>query len=119
MTWIILEGNEKVGKSTVANFYAQKGFQVVHFSAPPKKYSQLGYSGPSYLDDLLEKLMPLSGQDVLFDRSWWGELVWPQVFGRMPLLSEEDFDLLKEIEEQNLVERYLLVDKDHKAHWQS
>lgn len=117
MTFIILEGNEKVGKSTVAEFYAQKGFQVVHFSAPPKKYSLPSYAGPSYFDDLIEKIIDLSGRNVLFDRSWWGELVWPQVYGRMPQLSDEDFEVIKEIENQNDVQRVLLFDPNVEEHW--
>lgn len=118
MTWIIIEGTEKVGKSTVAKYYESKGFQVVHFSAPPKKYYANGYVGPSYLDDLIEQLMPLMGKDILFDRSWYGEQVWPKVFNREPLLDEEAFEVLSEIEAQNNTRRIVLHDPDVESHWE-
>jgi hypothetical protein len=117
MVWIVVEGLDKVGKSTVAKYYESKGFQVVHFSAPPKKYYAPGYSGPSYLDDLVEKLMPLSGQDVFFDRSAWGELVWPSIYGRTSLIDTESLEIISEIEHQNNTRRILLSDPDVEGHW--
>jgi hypothetical protein len=118
MTWMVIEGLDRSGKSTVAQLYKTKGFQVVHFSAPNKKYTTKGYTGPSYLDDILDQLMQLTGKDVVFDRSWYGELIWPSVYGRQPLLSLEDLEIIREIEDQNDTQRILMHDPDVKAHWQ-
>jgi hypothetical protein len=118
MAFIILEGLDRTGKSTVAKLYEAQGYKVVHFTAPDKKYSQPGYAGPSYLDSIIEMLVSLSGQDVIFDRSWWGERVWPFVYGRTSMLSEEDFEILQEIEDQNSTTRILMHDADEFGHWQ-
>ncbi len=117
MAFVILEGIDRTGKSTVAELYKEKGFEVIHMSAPDKKYSQEGYVGPSYLDDLVEQLISYSGKDVIFDRSWYGELIWPHVYGREPALSAEDLEILKEIEDQNSTQRILMIDSDAEAHW--
>jgi hypothetical protein len=85
MSFVIIEGLDRTAKSTLANMYVQKGYKLIHFSAPDKKYSESGYSGPSYLEDLIEMMVSLSGQDVVFDRSHYGELIWPYVYGRRPL----------------------------------
>jgi hypothetical protein len=117
MTWIILEGIDRSGKSTVAALYKEQGYEFIHMSAPDKKYKQPGYSGPSYLDDMLDLLMQHDGKDVVWDRSWYGELVWPHVYGREPMLSEEDIEVLQEFEERNQVSRILMVDPDQAGHW--
>lgn len=118
MAFLILEGIDRTGKTTVSKIYQDLGYKYVHFSAPDKKYSQPGYVGPSYLEDLIEFLVGLSGQDVVFDRSWYGELVWPYIYGRNPLLSAEDLEILIDIENQNSTQRILLVDSNIEAHWQ-
>lgn len=117
MAWIILCGIDRSGKSTVAKRFEADGYKVIHLSAPDKKYSKPGYAGPSYLDEMIELMVENSGKDVVFDRSWYGELVWPYVYGRKPLLNEEDFEILREIEEQNSTTRILLTDPDIEAHW--
>lgn len=117
MAFVILEGIDRTGKSTVAELYKEKGFEVVHMSAPDKKYSKEGYVGPSYLDVLVEQLISYSGKDVIFDRSWYGELVWPHVYGRKPALSIEDIEILREIEDQNGAQRILMIDPDTEGHW--
>lgn len=117
MSWIILEGLDRTGKSTVADLYKEKGFQVVHMSAPDKKYREPGYTGPGYIDELVEIYMKYSGQDVVFDRSPYGEFVWPEVYGRDPQLTEDDLDMLIEIEEQNHARRILMYDKNVDIHW--
>lgn len=119
MAWTILCGIDRSGKSTVAKHYESKGYKYVHFSAPEKKYYQPGYTGPSYLDDLVEMLVGLSGQDVVFDRSWYGEAcIWPFVYGRTPLLGEDDLEILRDIENQNDTTRILMEDPAVEAHWQ-
>ena len=118
MAWIILEGLDRTGKSTIAEIYKKQGFDVVHMSAPDKKYKKPGYSGPSYLDDILEVYMKYDNKDVVFDRSIYGELVWPHVYGRPVMLSDDDFEILQEFEERNQAEKNLLVDPETEAHWQ-
>ncbi len=117
MAWIILEGIDRSGKSTVAELYKSQGYEVVHMTAPDKKYKSPGYTGPSYLDDMLEMYLQYDGQDICFDRSIYGEAVWPQVYGRDPMLSEEDIEVLQEFEERNNTMRILMVDPDAAGHW--
>ena len=85
--------------------------------APDKKYSQDGYAGPSYADEMIEKYMEFDGHDVLFDRSIYGEVVWPPVFGRDAQLSDEDIEALREFEERNNAEYILMYDEDVEGHW--
>jgi thymidylate kinase len=118
MSWIILEGLDRAGKSTVAELYKRKGYEVVHMSAPDKKYISPGYAGPSYLDDLLEMIMGYDGKDVVFDRSWYGEAIWPHVYNRKAMLDEEDIEVLQEYEARNAASRILMIDTDVQAHWQ-
>jgi hypothetical protein len=117
MAFIICEGLDRSGKSSVAKLYESKGYKIIHMSAPNKKYYEPGYAGPSYIDEMLELYMKYTGQDVLFDRSAYGECVWPHVYGRTSLLSEEDFDVLRELEAQNSAEYILMYDKNIDAHW--
>ena len=118
MTHVLIEGIDRSGKSTVAEYYRKKGYEVVHISAPDKKYYQKGYVGPSYLDELIELMMQYDGKDVVFDRTQYGELIWPTVFGgREPLLSEEDLEVLKDFESKNATEYYLMYDEDVESHW--
>jgi len=118
MAWIILEGLDRSGKSTVAKLYEQQGYKIVHFSAPDKKYSQPGYTGPSYCEDIIELLVSLSGQDVVLDRSHYGEKIWPLVYGRKTMISEDEYDILQEIEDQNATTKILMHDPDELSHWQ-
>lgn len=118
MSWIILEGLDRTGKSTVAELYKKQGYEVVHMSAPDKKYSEVGYSGPSYLDELIELYLAYDNKDVVFDRSPYGEKIWPQVYGRDARLAEDDFDVLKEFEDKNQTRRILMVDPNTQEHWQ-
>lgn len=118
MTWVILEGLDRTGKSTVANIYKKQDYEIVHMSAPDKKYTAAGYTGPSYVDDVLELLMKYDGVDTVWDRSWYGEAIWPHVYGRTPQLTEDDVEMLQEFEGRNSTERILMVDPDQAAHWQ-
>ncbi len=118
MAWIILEGLDRTGKSTVANLYKNKGYQVIHMSAPSKEYLKPGYVGPSYVDEILEMYLKYTGADVVFDRSVYGEFVWPEVYGRKAAISDEDMEALQDIEAQNLTQHILLYDPDVASHWQ-
>jgi hypothetical protein len=115
--FIVIDGLDRTGKSTIAESFRAKGFEVVHMSAPDKKYTKPGYTGPSYLDDMIDMLISYSGKDVVFDRSIYGELVWPYVYGRNPLLSTEDISILREIEADNNAEYWLMHDPNVESHW--
>ncbi len=67
---------------------------------------------------MVEMLTSMSGRDVVLDRSHYGELVWPQVYGRKPLLDDDDMEILREIESNMDVQRILLHDPNSEAHWQ-
>lgn len=115
--FILLEGLDRSGKSTVAEFYKKQGYDVVHMSAPSKKYIQPGYAGPSYLDDCVALYMKYNGKNVIFDRTVYGETLWPHVYSRDPQLSEDDLEILREIEDSNDAQRIYMYDTDREAHW--
>ncbi|MHA1676318.1 MAG: hypothetical protein ACTSU6_03990 [Candidatus Njordarchaeales archaeon] len=117
MAWILLEGLDRSGKSTVAEYYKEQEYEVVHMDAPHKKFSQTGYAGPSYLEEMVEMYNLYAGKDVVFDRTGYGELIWPEVFNRMPLLNDEDYEYLSQLEYNQDAVRYLMVPDDAEAHW--
>lgn len=117
MSWILLEGLDRSGKSSVAEYYKKQGYEVVHMSAPDKRYFQPGYSGPSYLEEVVEMYNVYAGKDVVFDRTPYGELIWPEIFNRMPLLNEEDYEYLQQLEYNQGAEKYLMTDDNTEAHW--
>lgn len=114
---IVLEGCDRSAKTTVANYYKSKGYEVVHFGAPDKKYAQPGYTGPSYLDDLTTLFLSFHDKKVCLDRSHYGELVWPAVYGRQPLLDDEDLEVLKELLDVHGCSYILMYDENVEAHW--
>jgi len=118
MAWIIVEGIDRSGKSSVAEMYKQDGYEVFHMEAPDEKYREPGYTGPSYLDECMDIYMHLDGKDVIFDRSPYGELVWPDVYGRKNQLSSEDIEILRELETSNNARYIHMSDPDYEAHWQ-
>jgi hypothetical protein len=61
--------------------------------------------------------MEHDGQDVVFDRSAYGEFIWPHVYGRESTLSEDDMEILQEFEERNETLKILMTDPDTEAHW--
>ena len=82
-------------------------------SAPPK-----GASSSSYMGDMVDTLTSFAGRDVVLDRSHYGELVWPNIYGRESLLTADDIEILREIEESLGTERILMHDPNTEAHWQ-
>lgn len=118
MPFLMFEGIDRSGKSTVAEIYKKQGYKVVHMSAPDKKYFKSGYVGPSYIDELIDLYMQYDGEDVVFDRTIYGEFVWPHIYGRKPLLTEDDLEPLLEFEYKNNAQYFLFYDKDKEAHWQ-
>jgi len=81
-------------------------------SAPAK-----GTSSSAYLGEMVDLLMSFSGRDVVLDRSHYGELVWPLVYGREALLNEEDMESLRELEDSLDTTRVLMHDPNTEAHW--
>jgi len=118
MSLIVLEGLDRTGKSTIAKLFEQEGYEVIHMSAPSKKYLEPGYTGPSYLDEMMDLIQMAASRDICLDRSHYGELVWPVVYGRKSMLSDEDIVILREMEESVGVRRILMHDPDQEAHWQ-
>jgi len=118
MALILLEGLDRTGKSTVASYFETQGFQVIHMSAPAQ-----GTTSDQYMQDIADLLTSAANKDIVLDRTHYGELVWPQVYGtpqkpRKALLSEEDFEILREIEDSVGVQRLWMTDDDLKGHWQ-
>lgn len=118
MGLILLGGIDRTGKTTVASFLEKRGYVSYHMSAPDKKYYDPDYSGPSYVEEYIDLLMSFQGKDVVMDRFWDGELVWPHIYGRKPLLSEEDIEAIREIEKSMDVEYIILNDPNTESHWQ-
>lgn len=116
--WILLEGLDRSGKSSVAEHYKKQGYRVVHMGAPDSKYFNPDYSGESYLEEVVRMYSQYDNQDVVFDRTVWGELVWPNIFGRQALLNEEDLEYLSAIERNNEASKILMYDANTEAHWQ-
>jgi len=117
MTWILLAGLDRSGKTSAAEYYKSQGYEYVHLSAPDKKYYTPGYTGPGYVDEIVDLMMKYDNVNTVFDRSWYGEKVWPAVYGREPLLKEEDYAILYEYEYRNQTAKYLLHDPNIAAHW--
>jgi len=113
MALIILEGLDRTGKTSVAEMFEKQGFENLHISAPTK-----GTSADQYIGEWVDLLTSIQGRDIVLDRSHYGEMVWPQVYGRAPLLNDESMDILREIEANMDVTRILMVDPDSKTHWQ-
>lgn len=118
MSLILLEGLDRTGKSSLAKHFESQGYEIIHLSAPSKKYIQPGYTGPSYLDDMMELLQQASTKDIVLDRTHYGELIWPIVYTRDPMLSDEDIQILIEMEDAVGCRRILMHDPDLEAHWQ-
>jgi len=118
MALVLLEGLDRTGKSTVASYFETLGFELIHMSAPPK-----GTTSDQYLQEMVDLISSAAVKDIVLDRTHYGELVWPQVYGtpqspRKALLSEDDFDILREIEDTVGVQRLWMTDDDLKGHWQ-
>lgn len=118
MAWILLEGVDRSGKSTVAKWYEKQGYAVVHLTAPDKKYSDPNYAGPSYFEEMYELYAKYDGQDILWDRTIYGEAVWPYIYGRKPQLTEEEIQDLRDLEGRNDPTYIFMTDKDVKSHWE-
>lgn len=113
MALVLLEGLDRTGKSTVAAYFETLGFEKIHMSAPPK-----GMTADQYLQEMIDLLSSAANRDIVLDRTHYGELVWPQIYGRKALLDEEAIEALREVEQSVGVQRIWMTDDDLKAHWQ-
>lgn len=118
MRLILLEGLDRTGKSTIAKKLESEGYEVIHLSAPGKHYMQPGYTGPSYLDDMIELIQRAATKDIVLDRTHYGELIWPKIYNRKPLLTDDDIEIIREMEDAVGVRRILMHDPNVEAHWQ-
>ena len=113
MSLLVLEGLDRVGKSTVAKYFESKGYTVVHQSAPPKDMTK-----DEYIQEQVDLIYSAATKDIVLDRSYFGEAcIWPQVYDRHPLINDEDLDMLREIEDSVGVHRVLMHDPNVEAHW--
>jgi len=114
MGLIICEGLDRVGKTSVANFFQDKGYEVIHMSVPPK-----GQTADLFLEEMMELIQRAATQDIFLDRSYYGEAcVWPSIYSRKPLIDEDGLEVLRELENAVGVERILMYDPNSEAHWQ-
>jgi hypothetical protein len=113
MALVLLEGLDRTGKSTVAAYFETLGFESIHLSAPAK-----GISSDDYLQQMIDLLSQGAHKDIVLDRTHYGELIWPQVYGRKALLDEEQIDILREVEDSVGVQRIWMTDDNLTAHWQ-
>lgn len=113
MALVLLEGLDRTGKSTVAAYFETLGFEKIHMSAPAK-----GTTPDQYMQQMMELLQSAATKDIVLDRTHYGELIWPNIYNRKPLLDEEMIDALRDIENAVGVQRLWMTDDDLKAHWQ-
>lgn len=113
MALIILEGLDRTGKTTVARFYEEKGYEYIHQSAPSQEQTP-----EEYLDEQIKLIQSAVDKDIVLDRSYYGEMVWPVVYGRESLLTPDGLAVLREVEGDIHVTRILMTDPDPAAHWQ-
>jgi hypothetical protein len=117
--WIFLEGMDKTGKSTIAQKFKEAGWTVIHESNP-LEFMKRDYIGPSYFEYFNQKLPFLSGQNVIFDRSFFTEdFGYPIIYNRKPLLENEDIHILQDdfVYSQNEFLKIYLEDTNEEAHW--
>jgi hypothetical protein len=113
MSLVLLEGLDRTGKSTVAKHFESIGYKVIHMSAPPK-----GQNADNYLQEMVDIVLSAATNDIILDRSYYGELIWPKIYNRTPLLDDDGMEALRELEEQAGVKRILMHDPNVEAHWQ-
>jgi thymidylate kinase len=93
---IIIEGIDCTGKSTVARAIAAKiGNRTALLHAGPPQ-------GPAYDEYVLPLRHMHWGWTVICDRWHLGELVWPAIFDREPIISwgqQDDIPFINEIED--------------------
>ena len=113
MAIIVCEGLDRVGKSTIAAYFETLGFHIIHMSAPAKHHTQ-----DSFLQEMIDLVTSAATKDIFLDRSYYGEaFIWPEVYGRKPLLDEEAINMIREVEDSVGVQRIWMTDNSVEAHW--
>lgn len=81
----LFEGMDKVGKTTAAETVRKKiKGEIVHMGVPSKWHTP-----ETYFAECLHKLALTAKKNVVFDRTFFGELIWPSIYGRSAMLSED------------------------------
>ena len=89
----LLEGMDKTGKSTTTELLRRKfKADFTHMSAPSKWHTE-----ESYFAECLHIIALTAGKNIVFDRSWYGELIWPEIYGRKALLTEQKVQALTKV----------------------
>jgi hypothetical protein len=122
---VFLEGLDRSGKTTIAEYLAStQGYTVIHDSTPDKKFFSSSYTGPSYYDLYREKIQSvlITNTKVVFDRGPLGETVWPFVYKRKPLLTpsqvKDIFELAASfLDEDQKPTKIILEDPEIESHW--
>jgi hypothetical protein len=70
-----------------------------------------------FLEEQMQLVAGAASKNIVLDRSYYGELVWPQVYGRESLLTDENLEALRELEVSVGTTRILMYDRDVEAHW--
>jgi thymidylate kinase len=111
----LIEGMDKVGKSTAASILRTriKG-NYVHMTAPAKWHTR-----ETYFAEMLHTIALTAQKNVVIDRTWYGEAVWPQVYNRVSLLTDDDMETLTEAAlalHDGAVHKLYMFDDDAEAH---
>lgn len=67
---------------------------------------------------MIELVQRAATKDIVLDRSHYGEPIWSQIYGRPSLLTEDDIEILREMEDAVGVRRILMHDPNVQSHWQ-
>lgn len=97
MALIIIEGVDRTGKTTLANNLKQyferrdddRNTTLLHFSAPEKPALE------EYLTHFAIMGYDPARHNLIIDRHYLGEAVWPNIFGRKPLMSGAERALIE------------------------
>ena len=81
---IVLEGIDKSGKTTLANYFATQGYKIIKCSAP---------TGDPYRE-YAEKILN-ADDNTVFDRLLWGEMVYGKIKRGGSLLDDNKFNNLE------------------------
>lgn len=114
MSLVIIEGMDKTGKTTICNYYIYQGYEYIHMTAPRKDISRA-----EYIAEMLTIIASTANKKVILDRSHFGELIWPYIFSRTPLLFCSDIAALETLcmnMHNGYVRKIYMYDPDTEAH---
>jgi broad-specificity NMP kinase len=103
---VIIEGTDGVGKTTYAKRLAERdGMEYRHADAP---------THDSWQDEYLSPLIA-ARRPVVFDRWHVGEMVWPSLFGRPSLFTQQSWHVCNHALHLLGVKKIMLVIRDDAA----